>query len=61
MDVNNDAVNIIKELRPQMKICESFQEAHENCVKMEERFGVVSSSAVEGEKKGSAFRNVGGG
>ena len=53
MDVNNDAVNIIKELRPQMKICESFQEAHENCVKMEERFGVVSSSAVEGEKKGS--------
>ena len=53
MDVNNDAVNIIKELRPQMKICESFQEAHEKCVKMEERFGVVSSSAVEGEKKGS--------
>ena len=52
MDVNNDAVNIIKELRPQMKICESFQEAHEKCVKMEERFGVVSSSAVEGEKKG---------
>ncbi|CAL6330567.1 unnamed protein product [Bathycoccus prasinos] len=53
MDVNNDAVNIIKELRPQMKICESFQEAHEKCVKMEERFGVVPSSAVEGEKKGS--------
>ena len=53
MDVNNDAVNIIKELRPQMKICESFQEAHEKCVKMEERFGVLSSSAVEGEKKGS--------
>ena len=54
MDVNNDAVNIIKELRPTMKICESFQEAHEMCVKMEERFGVVSST----EKKGSALTTL---
>ena len=59
MDVNNDAVNIIKELRPEMKICESFQEAHEMCVKMEEKFGVVSSTDAEKKNGGSSGGRLG--
>jgi len=52
MDVNNDANNIMRELRPTIKICETFAEANAMCVQMEEKFGVVSVD--EKTKKESA-------